>query len=181
MGKLHLTTFIESVKIDFFYAITDCEQSGPDDISNVFKDNFARLSLKCLSFIVDDEVIRESSLKRNGTESLNGIEYKTLYTDNSITNINRLLDLIKNKNILPKLFNYIRYNRSTLNSDTIIPIAMCFRPQKVDINSYSNDYLDPNNTLSFFDLQDGNYNLNYCKNSFQMADILSALDDNTEI
>lgn len=174
------------VNVDFLYAITECEQSGPDDICSIVSDDTA-LSLNCLSFQIDgtvnlkDNSVRDLVLKRNNvTDEVDGVSYMELYTDNSHSTIERLLDILRGHNVLPKLFNYIRYTRGTSNSDTIIPIAIEFRPVSVGENEkYVNlDKLDPNNTLSFFDLQDGNYNLNYCKNSFQMADILSALDDN---
>lgn len=82
--------------------------------------------------------------------------------DISSINIKRLLNIIENKNILPKLINKLRQleDIDPLNEDILIPAAFIFRGFKKegsnikftdDVSSYNR--FNPSNMLCLFDLQ----------------------------
>lgn len=96
--------------------------------------------------------------------------------DVSALNQERLLSLVKNKNIVSGVINKIRRDGDNSGSsisdakmDTIIPVAMIFRGFRPELNGTSITYSDtisdgsnynPANVLSFFDLQYGSHKLN---------------------
>lgn len=186
-GSLDNNTIIPkdngNICIDFIYATAISEQCGDYTLSNIFdSDNNSGLKLDSLSF---ECVFLQDNLQKIKSNELDGSNY--LYSDTSKITIDKLLSFLRNKNILPRLYNYIRYNKGTVGgvstvgtnptpSDIIIPVAMSFRYKK-DEESYIQ--IDPNNTLCFFDLQSGNYCINTSLFSFQMADIIPALNDDT--
>ena len=76
-------------------------------------------------------------------------------------NQSRLLDFIKNKNILGPVINEIRHTLNDAREDTILPVALIFRAFEVSSegavtfkdNFSSGTGFNPANLLSFFDLQ----------------------------
>lgn len=161
---------------DLVYLSSKLKYSNLEDNLSTILDDSESYSLKDFSWIsecsspdafkVDTSTIINNFYSNSATTSspYSGatiLDGGIVPLDVSKVNQTRLLDIIKNKNILGPIINRIRHDSSDATSDTIVPVALIFRAFSVGSdgsvtfgdNFTSGSEFNPANLLSFFDLQ----------------------------
>ena len=175
-SELSANTEGKYVICDLIYLSSKLKYSNLEDTLNTILEDSESCSLKDFSWIskyssldafrVDTSTIvsnfySSSATTRTSYSGTTIFDGGIVPLDISGVNQSRLLNIVKNKNILGPVINKIRHEDSDATSDTIIPVALIFRAFSVGSDKSitfgdkftSGSEFNPANLLSFFDLQ----------------------------
>lgn len=168
------------VACDLLYLSVKLKYSNREDsLTNIFSAAANNYSLKSFAWISalrsedslapDTETIRNNFISNSvSSETLSYSEdaLKTIFSEGivplDLSNVNqtRLLNFVRNKNILSPVINAIRHENLDAEEDTIVPIALVFRPFRAESSGVtfldgvsSASSFNPANLLSLLDLQ----------------------------
>lgn len=192
------------VACDFLYLSSQLKNSSREDNLTSILSTSNPCKLRCYSWMSDVTKAEYSNLEANssavkenmisvtevmGTSS-NALEWDKIFAegvlplDLSKTNQTRLLNFIKNKDVLSAVVNKIRHTDNDASADTIVPVALILRAFEIDSkgniiyidNCTGSNSFNPLNILNFLNLQFKAHKINSLSSIIEPYSILPTLE-----